>query len=250
MALARSIIPYYNFPNCCGASWGSIFMNFGLGPPTITDVWTGHHPYPWTLPYAARLAIMYVSALVAAIALTALASELVTRLRVPRENALFLLASCAVVAGTVTLIVSGQYVDRYSLDTAWAAVVLLAMILRWDLRRVRVAATATLAVFAIFCIFATQEYFAWNRARWAAFGELRARGIPIKQIDAGAEPYLYYEVSQAKTMSERRRMGFGGGKRPYVIAFAPLPETRVIARHPFSGWLGLHRGELVTLARD
>ena len=239
----HNAIPYYNWPSCCDISYGNVFMNFGLGPPTVSDVWRGIHPYPWQLPGGVRAAIMALSMLVASFALT----TVIVRRRT--ENLLFLLATAAVIVGTVTLIVSYQYIDRYALDTAWAAVFLLALTIQWDLRRVRAAAIATLAVFAVFCVLATQEYFAWNRARWAAWWELRDRGVAIKAIDGGAEPYLYYEMSQAKDMHERRRMAFGGGIRPYMIAFAPMPGFRVIATHPFTGWLGLHRGAILTLQR-
>lgn len=242
-------IPYYNWPGCCGVSWGNVLMNFGLGPPTVTDVWTGIHPYPWQLPHAARIALMIVTVLVAIAAMLRIATALREASRVPRTNVLFLLSAASVAFGTITLVVSVEYIDRYALDTGWPAVFLLAPLLQWERARVRVAAIVATGVFAVFSVLATQEYFAWNRARWAAWWELRERGVAIRQIDGGAEPYLYYELSQAKTFSERRRMAFGVGKRPYVLAFAPLPGTRVIARHPFRGWLGWHRGEIVTLER-
>jgi hypothetical protein len=240
----HNAIPYYNWPICCDLSWGNVFMNFGLGPPTVTDVWNGVHPYPWHLPQSARVAIMAVSVVVAAFALVTVI------IRRQTDNLLFLLAAASVIVGTVTLIVSGQYVDRYSLDTAWAVVFLFAFTLQWDLARVRVAAVAALAVLAVFSVLATQEYFAWNRARWAAWWELRQHNIPIRAIDGGAEPFLYYEMSQAKDIHERRRMAFAGSSgRPYTIAFGPMQGYRVIATHPFTGWLGLHRGAIVTLQR-
>jgi len=244
LLIARhNMIPYYNYPLCCDITFGNIFMNFGLGPPTIPDIWHHLHLYPWQLAEGTRFALMVLSVIVAAVAMTIVIAKR------PPGNLLFQLAGVSAIVGTATLIVSYQYIDRYALDTAWPVLFVLALTLRWDLTRVRVAATTTLVVFAVFCTLATQEYFSWNRARWAAWWELRNRGIAIKQIDGGAEPYLYYEMSQAKTLSERRRMAFGGGKRPYMLAFAPLPGFRVIAHHSFEGWLGLHRGEIVTLER-
>ena len=239
----HNAIPYYNWPSCCDISYGNVFSNFGLGPPTVSDVWRGIHPYPWHMNDVSRTALMFFSVLVAAASLTVLALKRWT------DNVLYALAAVSVIVGSGTLLVSYQYIDRYTLDTAWPAVFLLALALRWDLARVRVAAIATLAVFAVFCVLATQEYFSWNRARWAAWWELRQRGVAIRAIDAGAEPYLYYEMSQAKDIHERRRLAFGGGNRPYMLAFAPMPGYRVIGTHPFTGWLGLHRGSILILQR-
>jgi hypothetical protein len=240
-------LPYSGAVRCCEVSYGNVFWNLGLGPPTIPDLWTSKNAYSLQLPWVARAGLSYLSVVVAALALTVLAAAARERLRDVRANLMFALAAASVAVGTLTLPVSQQYVDRYSIDTAWAVVLLLPLVIRWDLRRVRVIGAIALAVFALFSILATQEYFLLNRARWSAWWELRDRGVALKQIDGGAEPYLYYEMSQAKTAQQRRKMAFGGGRRPYVLATAPMPGFRVIAHHRFTGWLGLHHAEIVTL---
>jgi hypothetical protein len=246
-------LPYFGSP-CCELSYGNIFTNLGLGPPTLTDTWSGVHEYSLHLSHAAQIALSYFSVIVATLAFTSLVIAVVPAFSRARagEGAgapLFWLATISVIAGTATTAISGQYIDRYALDTAWAAGIVLALILPWHLARVRVTAIATLIVMAFFSIFATQEYFNWNRQRWAAWDELRARGIAIKDIDGGAEAHLYFEMSQAKTQRERRVMGMDWKPRRYMIAFAPIDGYRVIARRPYDGWLGMHRAEIVTLER-
>jgi hypothetical protein len=239
-------LPYYSKARCCEVSYGNIFWNLGLGPPTIPDLWSFAHESTWRLSHGSRAVLSYFSVVLAAVALGTVIFAWKTR---ARDSLLWRLAGASVILGTVTLPVSQQYIDRYAIDTAWAAVILFALTIRWELPFVRGAAIAALVITAAFSMLATQEYFAMNRARWAAWWELRNRGVPIKSIDGGAEPYLYYELSLARTPRERRRMAFGGGKRVYVLAIEPLPGFRVIAHHPFTGWLGLHRAEIVTLER-
>jgi hypothetical protein len=90
-----------------------------------------------------------------------------------------------------------------------------------------------------------REYFAWNRARWTAYHDLRAKGIGHDQIEGGAEADGFYELREA-TLAQARR---GHPQRPYVIAFNVLPGYRVIGRYPFSGFLGLRRADVMVLER-
>ena len=238
--------PYYG-RFCCDMSHGSVVSNFSLGPPTLGDVWSGMHDYPFHLSFPTRVVATVLLVLVAAGALTLLIVRLRDAIR--RVDALYLLGAIGIAAGTVTLLVSGQYVDRYALDTAWAAGLLLPFVIPWNERRARVTAAILLLAVALFSIFSMQEYFAWNRARWTAYWELRNGGAGVKEIDGGAEPYLFYELSQARDIHERRRMGFGSGPRKYVLAFGPLPGYRVIGQKAFKGWLGWHRGAVLIEVR-
>jgi hypothetical protein len=240
--------PYYTTVHCCEITEGNIITNFGLGPPTLTDVWSGIHPYPFHLSFAARVVAGYATVLIAAAAAALLLSA-VRRFQQPRSNLLFVIGALSALVGSAALIVAGQYFDRYALDSAWPVGLLLPLVLDWSDKRLRAATIALLVVVAIFSTFSVQEYFAWNRARWTAYWDLRNRGIGIREIDGGAEPYLYFELSKARTPQERRKMAFGGGKREYLLAFAPVEGFTTIAARPFRGWLGLHHGQVLTLRR-
>jgi hypothetical protein len=109
----------------------------------------------------------------------------------------------------------------------------------------RVIAIVALVVIAFFSTFAVQEYFAWNRARWHAIDRLRARGVPIEQIDGGPEPWSFYELANA----ERKKARQGHPPRDFMLTFHRLPGYRVVFADPFSGFLGTRRGAIYTLTK-
>jgi hypothetical protein len=229
-------MPYFTSSYCCDVFAGNIFVDFGLGPLALGGA------YPFQLTYVARLIITYGSVLLAALLLWAVLC------RASRTNA-SLLALGSALFGSLVLFGSGLYVDRYSFDSAWPLVIALPLMLPWQSRAVRGVSVAVLMIVATFSIFSVQEYFSWNRARWMAINDLRARGVPITSINAGAEPFYLYELSHGDQRM-RRIHQFGVGDRPYTVAFEPLAGKRVIARYPYRGWLGLHRAEVFVLVSE
>ena len=226
-------MPYFVSPYCCDIFAGNIFADFGLGPLALAGV------YPFRLPYVARLGITCLSVIFATLLVWAVVR------RASRTNA-SLLALGVALFGSLVLFGSGLYVDRYSFDSAWPLVIALPLILPWKSRAVRVVSVGALVIIATFSTLAVQEYFSWNRARWTAIRDLRARGVAITAINAGAEPFYLYELSHGDQRM-RRIYQFGVPDRPYTVAFEPLPGKRIIARYPYRGWLGLHRGNVFVL---
>ncbi len=206
-------MPYSSNPFCCDIFAGNIFENFGLGSHTVTGA------YPFVMPYAGRLVLTYASVLLAGLLFV----------RPPKTNAALLSLGTAL-AGTAALLGSGLYVDRYSLDSAWSLVIFLPLVIPWD--RAKIVAVTSVIVIAVFSVTSVAEYHAWNGARWKAVAGLRARGVPITEIDGGAEVWSLYEMSHMDQRWRRVRQ-FGIGPRRFVIAFQPLQGYRVIARYPF-----------------
>jgi len=223
-------MPYFVVPYCCDIFGGNILVDFGLGPQSMKG------DYPFLMPWAARIALTYVSAIVGSLLVWALLR------RTPRTNAALLAAGTALF-GSLALLGSGLYVDRYSFDSPWPLVIVLALIVPWDSRPPRALAIGALVLIALFSTFSVQEYFAWNRARWTAVNDLRARGVPVTEIDAGSEPFHYLEM--AGRDQKMRRITQWGMAKPYMVRFATDPGQRVIARYPWTGWLGLHQAALV-----
>jgi len=223
-------MPYFTASYCCDVFAGNIFADFGLGPLALAGA------YPFRLPHAARIGLTYASVFLAMYLIWAVLR------RASRTNA-SLLALGSALFGSLALFGSGLYVDRYSLDSAWPLVIALPLMLPWQSRAIRVVSTAALILVAAFSIFSVQEYFSWNRARWTAINDLRAHGVPITSINAGAEPFYLYELSRGDQRM-RRIHQFGVGERPYTLAFEPLAGKRIIARYPYRGWLGMHRAEV------
>jgi len=233
-------MPYFSNPYCCDILAGNTLVDWGLGMQTLTDVWSKGKPYPFHLTSGGRLALTYGSVIAATLLLACVILEVI------RRRDLFLMLSTAfALAGTAALFGSGLYVDRYSFDAAWSAGFALIAILPWERRGARAIGVVALLCVATFDVLSVNEYFAWNRARWAAIGELRASGIPIEKIDGGSEPFTFYEVSKMTQQQRRRTLG---GAREYTLAFHPdLPGFTPIRKYEFEGWLGAHRGAVWVL---
>lgn len=207
---------------------GNIVYDWGVGTPLLTDTFTLGYPFPFRLATAARAVLTALGTL---LGIGVIIAVVCSRRLQPA-------GAWAAMAGTAALLASGFYYDRYSLDAAWAVVLVLPLVIPWQRRAARITAVIGLIAVACFSTYMVQECFAWQRARWTAWNDLRARGIDVTRIDGGAEAFALYELPDAPRAVARR----GHPPREFVIAFRNLPGYRVIARYPF-GWL--RRGEIV-----
>jgi hypothetical protein len=223
---------------------GNILTNWGLGPQTLSEVWSRRYDYPFTASMSWRLALTWGSALLAEF----LVATIVIRVA-RRPSAFTLLAAAFAAAGTVGLYASGIYVDRYAWDSAWSVGLLLPMFVPWERRIARAVAIAALVAVAVFDVGSMQEYFSWNRARWTAYRELLARGVPPVAIDGGSEPFNLYEIAGV-TQKRRRQLIFAHPPQAYVISFHALRDMRVEKEIPFDGWFGRHHGVVYVLRRN
>jgi hypothetical protein len=189
------------------------------------------------MPHAARLVLTFGAGLLAILLIWALATA--------RGAGVLKLAVLSAAFGTLMLAASGLYFDRYSLDSAWAIVVALPLVIPWHRPAARALAIGALVAMAFFSTLAVQEHFTWNRARWTAYRELRSKGIAGDQIDGGAEASGLYELRDA-SISEVRRPH---PPRPYAITFRPLDGFQVVARYPFTSFLGMRHGAIYVLER-
>jgi hypothetical protein len=216
---------------------GPIVIDFGIGPPNLTDVFSMGYSYPFALRTEGRIVLTLAAACLGAL--------LIWALIVAKKSELAMkLAIASAVIGTGALCLSGYYYDRYSLDSAWALVIALPLAVPWERAGARATAIIALVAIGFFSVMGVQEYFAWNRARWSMWSDLRARGIAIERIDNGTEAWSFYELANA----DRKKAVRGHPPREFVIAFHPLPGYRVIETRPFSGFLGLRQGQVYLLS--
>lgn len=168
-------IPYMNS--------GNVFTDFGLGPPTLRDVFTLRMPHPFALPWNTRLVLMFASVVAAIVAVGITASAARRREPLLRYAAVF----CAL--GTAIVAFMRIHFDRYSIDTLWPLVIVLVLLAasqEWTFAAR--AVTGAIMVFTIvFSLSATSEYLDWNRARWRAYSWLRAGSVTLDQMDGGYE---------------------------------------------------------------
>jgi hypothetical protein len=241
-AIARGVpMPYFSLSG--NFMLGNILTNWGLGPPTLSEVWSRAYDYPFAASMPWRLALTWGSALLAALVVATIVINVARR---PTPFAL--LAAAFAAAGTAGLYASGTYVDRYAWDSAWSVGLLLPLFVPWDRRVARAIAITALVAIMTFDIGSMQEYFSWNRARWTAYRELLARGVPPADIDGGSEPFSFYELAGA-TQKQRRQLIFAHPPQRYLISFHPLRGTRIEKEIPFEGWFGRHRGVVYVLRR-
>jgi hypothetical protein len=222
-------IPYMNS--------GNVFTDFGLGPPTLRDVFTLRMAHPFALPWAVKVALMIATTIGAAIALSLTVVSLRTDDLLVRYCAVYLL--CA------TLIAGGMsiYFDRYSIDTAWPFVVLLMVLAnRVQITRpARIAAAAALAMAIVFATSGTAEYLAWNRARWDAYAYLRANGVTLEQMDGG------YEVNALLALRAGRKdlgkRGVGVIDDRFILTFnRDVPGFELVRAFSYPRWFGFSEG--------
>lgn len=246
LALRGLLLPYFAYVPLEDILPGNVFMNLGLGAPSLTDVWAMSAAYPFGIGRVARVIFTYASALVAGVMVWAILQGLARAVRNPASHALLLLCGSACGLATFALIASRVYCDRYALDSAWSVSIATALLVPWHHRAARVIAVVTLAVVALFGSLSVQEYFAWNRARWQLYRFARASGVPQAAIDGGNEATSFYEVSRMTRDQARRRLILFE-RREYLIAFNAVDGYRIIRTAPFTGWLGLHEGTVYLL---
>jgi hypothetical protein len=226
------------FPN----TLGNIFFNLGLGVPRIGDAGL-HRAYPFALGATAHLLFAIAAGVITIAAVAGLTTALRERPLIARLALLHLLL------GTAALCVSALWFDRYSLSSAWTFAIAAALSGEWT-ARTRALAIAAIVLIAIFDVAAVGEYFAWNRARWSAFNDLRQHGVAERDIGAGAEVIDVFELAHVTDWHQRRRIeALGSTGRRFILAFAPMPGYGLVKVTPFTGWFGLHRGNVLTLER-
>lgn len=216
---------------------GNVFTDFGLGPPTLRDVFTLRMPHPFALPWSVRLVLMAVTTLGALVAVGVASAAA----RV--ENALVRYCVAYLAFGTVAVAFMKINFDRYSVDTAWPFGILLVLLAAQAqlTRTSRVVAGALLAVAIMFSISGTAEYLAWNRSRWEAYRFLRGKGVPLERMDAG------YEINSMLALRYGRKdlgkSGVGVVDDQFILTFnAQVPGYVRVQSFEYPRWLGLRKG--------
>jgi hypothetical protein len=145
--------------------------------------------------------------------------------------------------------------DRYLIPVILPVCLLACIGLRPSGSRRAWAAAVALALAGAFGTLAgTQDYLAWNRARWQALEALLGT-VPATRIDGG------FEFNGVHTREAYRRLhgrsddhrvgqrGFWVVEDQYAISFWPREGFTVAHRYPYFTWLGFTQRELLVLER-
>jgi hypothetical protein len=224
-------IPYMNS--------GNVFTDFGLGPPTLRDVFTLRMAHPFALDRWVRLAMMLATFAAAVVAVGVTASA--ARSRQPLLR--FAVAYCAI--GTAIVAAMRIHFDRYSIDTLWPLGIVLALVVSTQRpsRAGRGAAAVAIAVLSFFAIAGTAEYLDWNRARWSAYSWLRANGVTLEQMDGG------YEINSMLALRAGRKdlgkPGVGVVDDRFILTFnRNVAGFEPLRSFEYDRWLGLRNGSV------
>jgi len=150
--------------------------------------------------------------------------------------------------------------DRYLIAGFPPFLLLLAMTLAWrknpEMRRI---AWLSAALIYAFSLAGTQDFMAWNRARWSAINDLmNVRKVPVTSINGGYEFYGWY-LSDAY-MKEHQTENFWDfyGDRDgrwviddtYVLGMiSPRPGYELVFSKPYFSWLGMETREIYVFKR-
>ena len=239
LAFAGYLVPYYDSRLYSDIYPGNVFVDFGIGPSMLRDGVFSDLGYLFPAPRALRAALTILSAVVSSVLVWALICR-------RRNNRLFDLTVLSAAIFSLTLLASGYYYDRYSLDSAWMVALALPLIIPWERRPVWWLAGVALIVVAFFSVLGVQEHFAWQRARWQAWTDLRTRGVAISEIDGGGEAFNFYELADMPIASLVKMQH---PPRPYAITMHLLPGYRIAGRYPFTSFLGMRHGDILVLRR-
>lgn len=214
---------------------GSVLENIGLGPMTLRDVYIFRNPYPAHFDLPGGFILTLLAVIAGAILLTRAVRAWVEPPPLSRASSLALrLGLLHSSAATAILLPSAIYFDRYALDSLWSVLLWAPILIRWN-RRARLIAGSAVIGLLLFATAATQEYFAWNRARWEAFHWLAARGVTLAEMDGGYEINQYL-LGGWDGPDRLAKQGFSVVDDRYLITFnADLEGYQAVHSVPYRG---------------
>ena len=243
---------------CIAAGWlppyraSQVIDRVGIGPIMTHDAVRGLAPLDRSVG-----TLWLLAGVVAAFGTAALAAALVAGARLlgdgepfRRQLAAFLLTA---VAAYLLPFVFTDYFDRYLLFVLPFLIALWALAIppraAGEGALLKALGGAALAASLALSAAATHDYFAWNRARWAALDQALRLGATPAQIDGGFEFNALHGF-------EARATGTKGGPSwwwvkddRFVVAFRPVSGYEVAGRWPVAAWLPRTPREVLLLRR-
>ncbi|MBI2442126.1 MAG: glycosyltransferase family 39 protein [Lentisphaerae bacterium] len=238
---------------------GSLFYDFGLGPPTLRDVFLLGCSHLPQAPQALMILLTAAGSLGGGMLLQALwrsGLAMVSCYFAKRQELVPAWASVMAGSAFVLYLIPLAILvplDRYLL--LCLPLLMVVLVCASPVFAVRLGgprsfmAACLLLVLAVFAVGGTHDYFAWNRARWQALRELtEVQKIPPEKIDGGFEfnGLHFYDPHYA---SESGKSWWWVQDNEYVIAFAPFDNYMEVARHPYTRWIPPGAGNIFTLRR-
>jgi hypothetical protein len=231
---------------------GNVGYDLGLGPPLLRDVYLLGLPHLPAAPPGFWNLVAGIAAVGSALLIWVVVVGMSSaRREMPGSRRLLLIATAGTLLSYLGFLIVTGFLDRYVL---WLVPLMLAVIAAAAGGRRRPglgwlgAAVAVAFAFAAFGVAGAHDYFAWNRSRWEALGDLTARGISPAQIDGGFEFNGWFGYDP----DYRERPGVSWWwirDDLYVVSFGPLDGYVEIARYPYERWLPPGSGTILVLQK-
>jgi 4-amino-4-deoxy-L-arabinose transferase-like glycosyltransferase len=153
--------------------------------------------------------------------------------------------------------------DRYYLMAVAPAVLALGLTWSWlGAKLNKLVSFSLVAVMLFYSVAATQDYMAWNRARWEALVALEKTGVSSREIDGGSEYNFVRDLSLSRSMdlgpgkhqinnrgakprSDWRWWPINGEK--YIVSFSTIPDYDVIDKVTYWSALSFKTHEIFVL---
>jgi 4-amino-4-deoxy-L-arabinose transferase-like glycosyltransferase len=242
---------------------GNILHASGIGPLTLRDVSILKLDHVPALPMAVwgmATALGWIGSILLIAHLSAYFAGAAPKLwRRKLEGGderarLFLLLCVAIYLAPVIAV---AFFDRYLLPAMpFLAASLLTTQAQWPaleaayVRRIRAVAFVWLATLGLFAWVITQDYLAWNRARWQALQLLtQKRGVSATEIDGGYEFNGFY-LYDPSYKAAADRSDWWVARDTYQIAFGGVAGFYAIQTFPYWSALPPHSRSIVILRKD
>jgi hypothetical protein len=239
---------------------GNVFADFKMG---ILAMPGDAPPGPPKVFWVGVTALASVGVSLLLLVLVDLLVAIVATRRDPREAILRCHVVFLVAAGVLYFAPLGlpyqAMLDRYVIPILALFLPLIVLVPGIKLKRPPRSALALslllIAVFTAYGVTTVHDYFAWNRIRWAACGDLMeghltGQKVASDDINGGFEfnnqipnDRGIYTTSVNGTLIE------DADRRRYAIAFRSLPGFEVLARRPCRVWLAYSPHEILVLRR-
>lgn len=206
---------------------GNIFYNFGLGPKLLKDGYFKINISP-TLPEFVFIILKIAGSIGAVLLIFYLISLFVNKKNIIKEKFIFFI-----------LLIIGGYLfyfslDKYSFDRYYlfAQIFILLLIIHLPLKINKFSGIISVLFFAIFFIFsvsATHDYFSWNKTRWKILNELESQGVLPENIDGGFEYNGWHQTAERSNIQNINQKSWWFVKNDdYVVSFGEIEGFEVI----------------------
>jgi len=146
-----------------------------------------------------------------------------------------------------------DYIDRYLLFVLPFILLLLHDVFglpRMPARHAIVAAGGiVLSVLGLLSVAATHDYFAWNRARWAAIGEAGHRGAIPDTLDGGFEYDGFYRFQLLPQLALPGKSWWWVKDDKYCVSFEPRQGYATVQSWNVRAWLPTTPRQVLLLER-